>query len=218
MIVLGITKKTKMNVRGVKLSKNAKLPLRKSTKISIGIIITVIVGDIILTYLYHYSDLDEFWLVFLMNQVLFTIAITNYLALYLVPYTYRENEFYFRHTKKAVIIMGKAFNELEKRQIDDETIAKKIVNLFEYLDQNEKEINAFTKCIIDPIKDRIQDMSEEERLAMYRNIGAGVNYYLDDLESLAEMEDTEVVELLKRRKRKPLRNRNGTQNHKSQES
>jgi hypothetical protein len=194
MIVLGITKKTKMNVRGVKLSKNAKLPLRKSTKISIGIIITVIVGDIILTYLYHYSDLDEFWLVFLMNQVLFTIAITNYLALYLVPYTYRENEFYFRHTKKAVIIMGKAFNELEKRQIDDETIAKKIV------------------------KDRIQDMSEEERLAMYRNIGAGVNYYLDDLESLAEMEDTEVVELLKRRKRKPLRNRNGTQNHKSQES
>lgn len=185
--------------------KNTKPPLRKSTRISIGIIISVIIGDIFFTWLYYYSGVSEFWILFLMNQVLFTIAITNYLALILVPYTYRTNEPYLKHTKKVISIMAKASNELEKRGINDETIADKIVKLFNFVDQNEKEIEAFGKCVIDPIKDRIADMPEQDRIMMYHNIGVGVNYYLDDLESISSLSDDEIVNLLERKQRKSLR-------------
>lgn len=187
---------------------------KMSTRISVWIIITLVGADVLLTWLAYWSGLDEFWTVFILNQVWFTIAITNYQALYLVPYVYRKNEGYYETTKKTAHIIGISFKELERRGYSDEEISERVVQGFRFMDENREELQFFYDVVIKPVRDRIVGMSEEDRRVMIHKIGVGTDYYLDKLESLSDLTDDEVRALLKLQQRRKLKERNKNEEHK----
>lgn len=177
---------------------------RESVRWSVWILLSLIVVDAVMTWVYFYSPIPQGWKDMIFWQTMFTIAITNYQALIVaMGYAYRAEPSAVKVEKFSTWI-GAVLMILEEEGHTPEETADKVRGVMRWLDQYGKMPETAQKQI-DSVVSRLAALSDTEWERVSRRVGIlaheGINY----LENMAHMSDDEWEALMRSRVRRGLK-------------